>query len=102
MLADCTEAASHSIKEYSEENINKKVDDVIDGIVRNRELELSPLTFQDIDTIKRLFKKRLMAIYHTRISYPKEIKKEDTANVADDNDASNAQQTKEEQTTDAK
>ena len=102
MLADCTEAASHSIKEYTEENINKKVDEVIDGIVRNRELELSPLTFQDIDTIKRLFKKRLMAIYHTRISYPKEIKKEDTANVADDNDASNAQQTKEEQTTDAK
>ena len=46
----------------------------IDGIVRNRELELSPLTFQDIDTIKKLFKKRLMAIYHTRISYPKENK----------------------------
>ena len=102
MLADCTEAASHSIKEYSEENINKKVDDVIDGIVKNRELELSPLTFQDIDTIKKLFKKRLMAIYHTRISYPKEIKKEDTARVTEDKDVANTQQTKEEQRAETK
>lgn len=78
MLADCTEAASHSISTYTEENINKTVDNVIDGKVNGRELDLSPLTFQDIDTIKNIFKRRLMAIYHTRISYPKENKQEST------------------------
>lgn len=83
MLADCTEAASHSIKEYTEENINKRVDDVIDGIVNNGELKQSPLTFQDIHIIKELFKKRLMAIYHTRISYPKEVKKKTPEDTAD-------------------
>lgn len=83
MLADCTEAASHSIKEYTEENINKKVDDVVDGIVNSHELEQSPLTFQDIYIIKDIFKKRLMAIYHTRISYPKEIKEEDVKKEAE-------------------
>ena len=35
---------------------------------------MSPLTFQDVFTIKEVFKKRLMAIYHTRISYPTEKK----------------------------
>ena len=75
-MADCVEAASHSLKEYTEENINNMVDNIIDPKVKNGEFSLSPLTFQDIDNIKRVFKKRLMAIYHTRISYPTEKKKE--------------------------
>ena len=76
MMADCVEAASHSLKEYTEENIEKLVNNIIDSRVADKELSLSPLTFQDIDTIKNVFKKRLMAIYHTRISYPSEKKKE--------------------------
>ena len=75
MMADCVEAASHSIKEYTEENICKLVDNIIDAKFREGELMMAPLTFQDIFTIKEVFKKRLMAIYHTRISYPSEKKK---------------------------
>lgn len=75
MLADCVEAASHSIKEYTAANIEKQVDDVINPKITNGELELCPLTFQDIHTIKEIFKERLKAIYHTRISYPEENKK---------------------------
>ncbi len=73
-MADCVEAASHSLKEYSEEKISEMVDRLIDNKLANREFSLTPLTFQDIDTIKKVFKKRLMAIYHTRVSYPKEQK----------------------------
>ena len=76
MMSDCVEAASHSLKEYTEEEIEKMVNNIIDARVADKELSLSPLTFQDIDTIKNVFKKRLMAIYHTRISYPSEKKKE--------------------------
>ena len=76
-MADCVEAASHSLKEYTEENINNLVDNIIDPKVKNGEFSLSPLTFQDIDNIKKVFKKRLMAIYHTRISYPTEKKKKE-------------------------
>lgn len=76
MMADCVEAASHSIKEYTEENICKLVDNIIDARFREGELLMSPLTFQDIFTVKEVFKKRLMAIYHTRISYPTEKKKD--------------------------
>ncbi len=74
MLADCVEAASHSIKEYTEENICKLVDNITEAKLREGELMMSPLTFKDIYTIKEVFKKRLMAIYHTRISYPAEKK----------------------------
>ena len=76
MLADCVEAASHSIKEYTEENICKLVDSIVESKLKDGELEMSPITFQDIHTIKTVFKKRLMAIYHTRISYPTEKKQE--------------------------
>ncbi len=74
MLADCVEAASHSIKEYTEENIDALVEKIIGIKLQEGELNEAPLTFQDIDTIKTIFKKRLKAIYHTRISYPGEKK----------------------------
>lgn len=74
MLADCVEAASHSISEYTAANIEEKVNSVVDSKVVEGELEMCPLTFKDIYTIKEIFKERLKAIYHTRISYPEEKK----------------------------
>ena len=74
MLADCVEAASHSIKEYTDENIEKLVDGIVTAKLNEGQLSQAPLTFKDIDTIKSIFKNRLKAIYHTRISYPGEKK----------------------------
>ena len=74
MLADTVEAASHSLKTYTEEKINELVDRLVTAKLNEGALNLSPLTFQEIDTIKTVFKKRLMAIYHTRISYPTDKK----------------------------
>lgn len=75
MLADCVEAASHSIKEFTDENIDNLVNNIIDKKLQEGELSMSPLTFKDIDVIKDIFTKRLKAIYHTRVSYPSEKKK---------------------------
>ena len=72
MMADSVEAASHSLKEYTESNIHTLVDKIIDAQLDNGQFSLTPLTFKDIDTIKSTFKERLKAIYHTRISYPEE------------------------------
>ena len=74
MMADSVEAASHSLKEYTESNIHTLVDKIIDAQLDNGQFALTPLTFKDIDTIKSTFKERLKAIYHTRISYPEEKK----------------------------
>ena len=74
MMADSVEAASHSLKEYTESNIHELVDKIIDAQLENGQFSLAPLTFKDIATIKETFKERLKAIYHTRISYPEEKK----------------------------
>lgn len=70
MMADSVEAASHSLKEYSEESINKLVDNIIDSQVADGFFKECPITFKDIAAIKALFKEKLKAVYHTRISYP--------------------------------
>lgn len=72
MMADSVEAASHSLKEYTERNINEQVEKIINSQLESGMFTQAPLTFKDIDTIKATFKERLKAIYHTRISYPKE------------------------------
>ena len=90
MMADSVEAASHSLKEYTESNIHALVDKIIDAQLENGQFSLTPLTFKDIDTIKSTFKERLKAIYHTRISYPEEkkeaIKKKAEAETTEDNE----------------
>lgn len=70
MMADCVEAASRSLKEYTQENIDNLVDKLIDGIVADGRLKDSPISLHDIEVIKNTFKKRLATIYHTRIAYP--------------------------------
>ena len=74
MMADAVEAASHSLKEYTEESINELVDKLIDSQMNEGFFLECPITFKDIATIKALFKEKLKAVYHTRISYP-ELKK---------------------------
>lgn len=74
MMADCVEAASRSLKDYSKENIDNLIDKIIDSQIADGLLKESPLSFADVETIKDTFKKRLATIYHTRIAYP-EIKK---------------------------
>lgn len=70
MMADCVEAASRSLKDYSQQSIDRLVDNLIDSQVADGLLRESPLSFKDVETIKRTFKKRLATIYHTRIAYP--------------------------------
>ena len=68
------EHASHSINEYTADNINNLVNKIIDSKIAEGVLNDAPVTFQEISTIKEVFKERLKAIYHTRISYPTEKK----------------------------
>ena len=70
MMADSIEAASHSIKEPDE----KKISDLVDNII-NKQMEAgqflnTDLTLHDIETCRKVLKKKLMNIYHVRIAYP--------------------------------
>lgn len=74
MMADSVEAASRSLKEYTEESIAKLVNNIIDGQIANGLMKDAPISFRDVETIKSVFIEKLKTMYHTRISYP-ELKK---------------------------
>ncbi len=70
MMADTVEAASRSLKEYTEESISNLVNKLIDSQVADGFFKECPITFRDIALAKVVLIERLKAIYHTRISYP--------------------------------
>ena len=70
MIADGVEAASRSLKTHDALSINDLVDNIIDYKIESNQFINSDITFKDITTIKKIFKKRLMNIYHARIEYP--------------------------------
>ena len=70
MMADAVEAASRSLKSYTEEDVNNLVDRIIDSQVHEGYFNQCPITLLDIQAAKEVFKSKLMTIYHTRIQYP--------------------------------
>jgi len=70
MMADSVEAASRSLKDYTEESIRSLVNRIIDSQVAEGLMSEAPLTFQNITAIKNVFVERLMSVYHSRIVYP--------------------------------
>ena len=70
MMADSVEAASRSLVQPDEEQINKLVDLIIDTQIEEQQFIYAPITFKDIDITKRLFKRRLLNMFHVRIAYP--------------------------------
>jgi len=70
MMADSVEAASRSLKQYDEESINKLVDNIIDSQVATGQFINADITHRDVSVIKKIFKKKLLNIYHIRIAYP--------------------------------
>ncbi len=74
MMCDAVEAASRSLKEYTEESLSGLVNHIIDSQLADGCFKECPLTFRDIADAKRVLIDSLKTIYHTRISYP-EMKK---------------------------
>lgn len=70
MMADAVEARSRSLKEFSEEEIYEMVDTMIDTQIADGQFAETPLSFKDVEDIREVFKLRLLAINHHRISYP--------------------------------
>ncbi len=71
MMADGVEAASRSLKKYDALAINDLVDKIIDYKVKENQFINADITFKDITLVKKIFKKRLINMYHVRIEYPR-------------------------------
>jgi putative nucleotidyltransferase with HDIG domain len=70
MMADSVEAASRSLKKIDAEIIEDLVENIIDAQIEQGQFVNSDITFRDIARIKRIFKRMLITIYHTRVEYP--------------------------------
>ena len=70
MMADAVEAASRSLKEHTPEAIRGLVNKIIDGQIADGLYNESAIEFKDVPVIKDVFVKRLMTIYHSRVTYP--------------------------------
>lgn len=69
MMADSVEAASRSLAKKDTESIEKLVDSIIDYQIKENQFINADITFKDISRIKKIFKKKLQNIYHTRVEY---------------------------------
>ena len=61
----------------SDEAISTLVSRIIDSQIADGLFKDSPISFRDVEIIKRTFTERLRTIYHTRIAYPELKKKEE-------------------------
>lgn len=69
MMADAIEAAAKSMKEHSDEAIRDLVDRIIGSQMTDGRYKDSPLSFREMEVVKKIFVERLCMFYHTRVSY---------------------------------
>lgn len=71
MLSDSIEAASRTLRDYSQESISALVDRIFAYKIEDGQLEQADITLKEIDTIKIVMQTYLGQMYHERIKYPK-------------------------------
>ena len=71
MLCDTIEAASRSLKDYSQENISALVDRIIEGKVDECQLSSADISLRELNVMKDVIKSYLMQMHHSRVAYPK-------------------------------
>lgn len=74
MMADAVEAASRTLKNYSEESISALVERILDSKFDDSQLAEADISIREINMVKESFKRYLQQIYHARIAYPKRQK----------------------------
>jgi len=70
MMADSVEAATKSLKNPTYEALNEFVDRIVKKQLDDNQFANSDISFREIEAIKRVFKNKLINIYHVRIAYP--------------------------------
>ncbi len=70
MMCDAVEAASKSIKEPTTQVFDNLVEKIVNKQMEDGQFMNADITFKELQTIKKVLKKKLMNIYHLRIEYP--------------------------------
>lgn len=70
MMADSVEAASKSLKDPTSSKIDSFVENIVDKQMEQGQFLNANITFKEIQTIKKVLKRKLNNIYHLRVEYP--------------------------------
>ena len=70
MLADSIEAAVRSLDSPETEKIRQMVGRIVGKKMTEGQLEASPLSFAEIEVVKKTFTEVLTGVYHNRVKYP--------------------------------
>ncbi len=75
MLADIVEAAARTLDEPTPTNVQALVNRLVDEKIEEDQLDECPLTFADVDKIKKSLIDSLNTMFHQRIKYPDQIER---------------------------
>jgi cyclic-di-AMP phosphodiesterase PgpH len=70
MLADSVEAASRSLSDPTHKRLESLVEHIFKVRSEDGQLDLTDLTFRDLNVTKETFLSILLGIYHVRLKYP--------------------------------
>jgi cyclic-di-AMP phosphodiesterase PgpH len=76
LLADGIEAASRAMKDPNYHKLENLINKMVDDHISDGQLSNCPLTFRQIEVIKKSFLNILVGVYHSRIEYPEKKEKE--------------------------
>lgn len=78
MIADGVEAASRATPLETREQMESLVQKIIDHLIQSKQLEYADITLKDLDIVKAVFVEKLVNLYHARVPYPEEEKKNES------------------------
>jgi len=70
MMADAVEAASKSLKSPTYSIIDEFVEKIVQGQLKANQFLNANITLKEIESVKKVLKKKLTNIYHLRVEYP--------------------------------
>jgi putative nucleotidyltransferase with HDIG domain len=71
MLCDSVEAASRSLKDYSQENVSALVENIVGGKMADGQLSEAEISISELNIVKDVMKTYIQQMYHARVAYPK-------------------------------
>ncbi|MEC8613848.1 MAG: HDIG domain-containing metalloprotein, partial [Verrucomicrobiota bacterium] len=70
-FADSVEAASRTLKKVTQPNVEDLVERIFKDRIEDGQLDKCPLTFQELDEIRKSFTYTVLNMLHARIEYPR-------------------------------
>ncbi len=73
MLCDTLEAASRTLKDYSQHSTSELVERIISAKISDGQFVEADISMRELDIVKKTLKEYLQQVHHARVAYPKRL-----------------------------